>query len=74
MAEARGVSVAQVALAWLLHQLVAPYVILDAKRVDQLDDNLAATAIRLTGDELAALDQVSALPAGIPRLDVHAPG
>ena len=66
MADARGVSVAQVALAWLLHQNAVTSVIIGAKRVDQLDDNLAATAIRLTAEELAALDQVSALPPEYP--------
>lgn len=66
VADARGVSVAQVALAWLLHQKAVTSVIIGAKRVDQLDDNLAATAIRLTAQELAALDQVSALPPEYP--------
>ncbi|MCY1249189.1 Aldo/keto reductase family protein [compost metagenome] len=59
-------SVAQVALAWLLHQRAVTSVIIGAKRVDQLDDNLAATGIRLTEDELAALDEVSALPPEYP--------
>ena len=66
VADARGVSVAQVALAWLLHQQVVTSVIIGAKRVDQLDDNLAATGITLTQDELAALDKVSALPPEYP--------
>jgi aryl-alcohol dehydrogenase-like predicted oxidoreductase len=66
IADARGVSVAQVALAWLLHQQVVTSVIIGAKRVDQLEDNLAATDIRLTGEELAALDKVSALPPEYP--------
>ncbi|MNS43959.1 L-glyceraldehyde 3-phosphate reductase [compost metagenome] len=66
VADARGVSVAQVALAWLLHQQVVTSVIIGAKRVDQLDDNLAATTIKLTQDELAALDKVSALPPEYP--------
>ena len=66
IADARGVSVAQVALAWLLHQQVVTSVIIGAKRVDQLEDNLAATDIRLTQDELAALDKVSALPPEYP--------
>ncbi|KAG1437243.1 hypothetical protein G6F57_020331 [Rhizopus arrhizus] len=59
VADARGVSVAQVALAWLLHQQVVTSVIIGAKRVDQLDDNLAATGIKLTQDELAALDNTA---------------
>ncbi|PTB22531.1 aldo/keto reductase [Trinickia symbiotica] len=66
IAEAKGVSVAQIALAWLLHQKVVTTVIIGAKRVEQLEDNLAATSVRLTADELAALDKVSALPPEYP--------
>ena len=66
LAEARKVSVAQIALAWLLHQPVVTSVIIGAKRVDQLDDNIAATAITLSADELAALDKASALPPEYP--------
>jgi aryl-alcohol dehydrogenase-like predicted oxidoreductase len=66
LAEAKGVSVAQIALAWLLHQKAVTTVIVGAKRVDQLEDNLAATAVRLSSDELALLDKVSALPAEYP--------
>ena len=66
IAEKRGVSVAQVALAWLLQRKVVSSVIIGAKRVEQLDDNIAATEIRFDVEELAALDQVSALPAEYP--------
>ncbi|SDJ45008.1 aldo/keto reductase [Variovorax sp. OV700] len=66
LAEARKVSVAQIALAWLLHQQVVTSVIVGAKRVEQLDDNIAATAIRLDASELDALDKVSALPSEYP--------
>ena len=66
MAEARGVSVAQIALAWLLHQPAVTSVIVGAKRVDQLADNIGATTVTLNADELAALDKVSALPAEYP--------
>jgi len=66
LAEARKVSVAQIALAWLLHQPVVTSVIVGAKRVAQLDDNIAATAIRLSADELAELGKVSALPSEYP--------
>jgi aryl-alcohol dehydrogenase-like predicted oxidoreductase len=65
-AQARGVSVAQIALAWLLQQPVVSSVIVGAKRVEQLDDNIAATAITLNADELGKLDEVSALPAEYP--------
>lgn len=66
IAGAKGVSVAQIALAWLLHQPVVSSVIIGAKRPDQLDDNIAATHIRLTEDELRQLDAVSALPREYP--------
>lgn len=66
IAKAHGVSVAQVALAWLLHQSAVTSVIVGAKRVDQLDDNIAATHVTLSTEELAELDAVSALPAEYP--------
>jgi aryl-alcohol dehydrogenase-like predicted oxidoreductase len=66
LAEKRNVSVAQIALAWLLHQKAVTSVIIGAKRLDQLDDNLAATAVTLDEHELAALDGVSALPREYP--------
>lgn len=66
MAEARDVSVAQVALAWLLHQPQVTSVIVGAKRPEQLADNLAATKLKLSADELAAIDDVSRLPVEYP--------
>ena len=66
MAEQRGVSVAQIALAWLLHQKVVSSVIIGAKRLDQLEDNIAATEVELTEPELDVLDQVSVLPKEYP--------
>ena len=66
IAEARAVSVARVALAWLLHRPVVTSVIVGAKTIEQLDDNLAATEIALTAQELEMLDKVSALPPEYP--------
>jgi aryl-alcohol dehydrogenase-like predicted oxidoreductase len=66
MALSRGVSVAQIALAWLLHQPQVSSVIVGARRPEQLADNLAATAVRLDAAELKALDAVSRLPAEYP--------
>ena len=66
MAQARGVSVAQIALAWLLHQPPVTSVIVGARRPDQLADNLAAVQVRLNADELQQLDAVSRLPAEYP--------
>jgi aryl-alcohol dehydrogenase-like predicted oxidoreductase len=66
IAQAHSVSVAQVALAWLLHQPQVTSVIVGARRPEQLADNLAATNVTLSADELAALDEVSRLPAEYP--------
>jgi aryl-alcohol dehydrogenase-like predicted oxidoreductase len=66
IADARGATVAQVALAWLLHQPQVTSVIVGAKRLDQLTDNLGATGLALSADELAALDAASRLPAEYP--------
>lgn len=66
IADAHGVSVARIALAWLLHQDVVTSVIVGAKRPDQLADNLAAIDVRLSAEDLAALDAASALPAEYP--------
>ena len=62
----KEVSVAQIAIAWLLHQSVVTSVIIGAKRPEQLEDNVAATRVTLNADELAALDKVSALPSEYP--------
>ena len=64
--DARGVSVARVALAWLLAQPVVSTVIIGAKNVEQLEDNLAAVDFHLTAAELATLDEVSKLPPEYP--------
>ena len=66
IADAHGVSVARIALTWLLHQEVVTSVIVGAKRPDQLADNLAAIDVRLSAEDLAALDAASALPAEYP--------
>ena len=66
IADAKGASVAQVALAWLLHQPVVTSVIVGAKRVEQLVDNLGAVEVELSAEDLAALDAVTALPAEYP--------
>jgi len=66
IAQAHGVSVAQVALAWLLHQPQVTSVIVGAKQPQQLADNLATTQVTLSGSELAALDEVSRLPIEYP--------
>jgi aryl-alcohol dehydrogenase-like predicted oxidoreductase len=66
IAQSRSVSVAQIALAWLLHQKVVTSVIIGARRVEQLDDNIGATSLKLGAEELALLDKVSMLPTEYP--------
>ena len=66
LAAAHGVSVARVALAWLLQRPGVMSVIVGAKTVEQLDDNLAAVDLRLSAEEIASLDAVSALPPEYP--------
>jgi aryl-alcohol dehydrogenase-like predicted oxidoreductase len=66
IAQAHDVSVAQTALAWLLHQKVVSSILVGAKRMDQLEDNLKAIDIIFTSHDLAAIDTVSKLPPEYP--------
>ena len=66
MADRRGVTVAQIALAWLLYQPVVSTVIVGAKRADQLADNIAACEVELEAGELEELDRLSALHREYP--------
>jgi aryl-alcohol dehydrogenase-like predicted oxidoreductase len=66
IAEKQRASVAQVALAWLLSKAYVSTVIIGAKTLPQLNDNLAATRLQLTADDLKALDEVSQLPPEYP--------
>jgi len=61
------VSVAQVALAWLLAQPHVTSVILGAKNSEQLLDNIAASELTLSADQLKAISEASALPAEYPQ-------
>ena len=66
IASENNVSVAQIAIAWLLHQPVVSSVIVGAKRVEQLKDNIASTKVSLNEDELSRLSAVSELPEEYP--------
>lgn len=59
-------SVAQVALAWLLSRSQVSSVIVGARTPEQLADNLGASALALTAEDLLALDDVSKLPPEYP--------
>jgi aryl-alcohol dehydrogenase-like predicted oxidoreductase len=66
IAEARGVSAAQLALAWLLGRPAVTSVIVGARTDEQLADNLAAADLELSAEERARLDEVSAPPLLYP--------
>ena len=66
IAKARECSAARISLAWLLAKPVVTSVIIGAKRLDQVQDNLAVVELTLTQDELRQLNEVSALPPEYP--------
>ena len=66
IAEAHGVSVARIALAWLLHQPQVTSVIVGAKRPEQLQDNIDAAKVSLSEEELARIGQISQLAPEYP--------
>jgi Predicted oxidoreductases (related to aryl-alcohol dehydrogenases) len=66
IAERKEVSVAQIALAWLLHQPVVTSVIIGAKKPEQLTDNILATTVILSDDELNVLSGISKLTPEYP--------
>ena len=68
VAASHSVSPASVALAWLQAKPGVTSTIIGARRIDQLDQNLAALDVRLTADDMAALDKVSE-----PTLNFPAP-
>ena len=66
IARQKGVTVAQIALAWLLHQPVVTSIIVGAKKEEQLLDNIKATEVILSADELAKLQDISKLSVEYP--------
>jgi len=66
IAEKHGASVATVALAWILAKPFVMSVIIGAKRMEQLEQNLAAVDLKLSEEDMARLDEVSALPSEYP--------
>jgi aryl-alcohol dehydrogenase-like predicted oxidoreductase len=58
--------VARIALAWILTRPFVTSVIIGAKNTDQLKDNLAATDVKLSSEQVALLDAASALPPEYP--------
>jgi aryl-alcohol dehydrogenase-like predicted oxidoreductase len=69
-----GVSVARIALAWVLAQPGITSVIIGAKNTDQLTDNIKATEISLTTEQLDQLNEVSAVPQPYPQWMIERQG
>ena len=74
IAEAFGVSVARIALAWVLAKPAVTSVIIGAKNTDQLLDNIKAADLSLTTEQLDALDRVSATPKPYPQWMIERQG
>lgn len=66
IAQARGVSGAQVALSWLIGRKAVTSVIIGGRTEEQFRDNLAAADLKLTDEERSRLDEVSAPPILYP--------
>ncbi|MGA7674688.1 MAG: aldo/keto reductase [Rhizomicrobium sp.] len=67
----KGASPARVALAWVLSKPFVTSVITGVKTLEQLDDNLAATELTLSPDEIKRLDELSALEPEYPGFMVE---
>jgi aldo/keto reductase family protein len=67
VSEQVGRSMAQVALAWLRHQTVPVIPIIGARKVSQLQDNLASLDLELSAEQLKSLDGASRIELGFPQ-------
>lgn len=67
ISKAHNASVAQIALAWLLHQKAVTTIIIGVKNEDQLKNNLGSTEISLTDEDLIKLDEISKLSPEYPN-------
>jgi aryl-alcohol dehydrogenase-like predicted oxidoreductase len=74
IAEARGKTYPQVALAWLLAQPTVVVPIIGVRTPEQLEDNLGAVGWALTDEELTRLNEVSAIEEGYPYRMIRAYG
>ena len=71
IARERGATIPQVAINWVLHKPGVDTVVLGARNEEQLRDILRAADFRLTPEESARLDEVSALPEPYPQWHQH---
>jgi aryl-alcohol dehydrogenase-like predicted oxidoreductase len=62
-----GRSMAQVALAWLRYRPAPVIPIIGARKLSQLQDNLASFDLTLSADQLKTLDEASRIELGFPH-------
>jgi aryl-alcohol dehydrogenase-like predicted oxidoreductase len=62
-----GRSMAQVALAWLRYRDVPVIPIIGARKLSQLQDNLASLELKLSAEQVKKLDQASKIELGFPE-------
>jgi aryl-alcohol dehydrogenase-like predicted oxidoreductase len=73
MAKEKDSTIAQLALAWLLHQSGVTSVVIGAKKMSQLEDNLGATQVKFTDAELERLQSIAPPPAIYPTWMIGRP-
>jgi aryl-alcohol dehydrogenase-like predicted oxidoreductase len=66
-----GRSKAQIALAWLRYRPVSVIPIIGARKIGQLQDNIASLEVSLTPEQVALLDEASKIDLGFPH-DLYA--
>jgi aryl-alcohol dehydrogenase-like predicted oxidoreductase len=69
IAAAKGCSMAQLAIAWLLTRPRVDSVLLGATKLHQLEDNLGAAAVALDPEDLARLDEATTIAPIYPSSD-----
>lgn len=66
IAKQHNCTAARIALAWLLNKSVVTSIIIGARNIKQLEDNIASVDVKLTPEQMKALDAVSELPPEYP--------
>lgn len=74
VATKHGAQPGQIAISWLLKQQAVSTVVVGAKRIEQLTDNLQAAGITLDDEDMRVLDSVSRLPVEYPGWLLNVPG
>jgi len=67
VSKATGRSKAQVALAWLRHRRVPVIPIIGARKISQLQDNIASLTVSLSEQQIELLDEASKIQLGFPH-------